>query len=168
MAHDVGGAADILMDDGDADRSTDDDILSVDPIGRAERRDDTAGDGLQHRMIGGGGRDHGEFVAAEPGDHVVGAQRPRQPLRDAADQLVADRMAERVVDVLEVIEIDVEDRGGRASAANLGDCRFQPLAKEDAVRQPAERVMQCEMAQSGLAGRDRRRGAAHVAENDAC
>ena len=37
-----------------------------------------------------------------------------QAQRDVADQFVADRMAERVVDVLEVIEIDIE-HGGRTA-----------------------------------------------------
>ena len=118
-------------------------------------------------MIGAGGRDDGEFVAAEPGDDVVGAQRAREPLGDAADQLVADRMAERVVDILEVIEVDIEDRGRRASASHFGDRHLEPFAEEDAVGQPAQRVVQREMAQPGLAGRDGRCGAPHVAEDDA-
>ena len=67
-------------------------------------------------MIGGRGGNHGEFVAAEPRDEIVAAQRVRQPQRDVADQLVADRMAERIVDVLEMVEVDVEHRGRRAAA----------------------------------------------------
>ena len=38
-----------------------------------------------------------------------------EPQRDVADQLVADRVAERVVDVLEMVEVDVEHRGGRSA-----------------------------------------------------
>ena len=68
--------------------------------------------------------DDGEFVAAEPRHQVVAAQRLGEALGHAADQLVADRVAERVVDVLEVIEIDVEHGGRRRAVA----ARFSIIA----------------------------------------
>ncbi len=73
-------------------------------------------------VVASRGGDDGEFVAAEPRDQIVAAQRAAQPLRDVADQLVADRMAERVVDVLEVIEVDVEHRRRRPPCAHLRRC----------------------------------------------
>ncbi len=147
IAHDVGGAAAIAVDHGDADRGADDDVLPVDRVRRADRGDDA----LRHRhhlgaVVADRG-DHREFVAAEPRHQVVAAQRVRQPQRDVADQLVADRMAERVVDVLEMVEVDVEHRGRRGAGAHLLDHRFQPLAEEDAVGQAAERIVHGEMAQ---------------------
>ena len=48
----------------------------------------------------------GELVAAEPRSGVLGTQAAGQPLRGRAQQLVADRVAEAVVDRLEVVEID--------------------------------------------------------------
>ena len=74
-------------------------------------------DALQHRVVGRDGGHHGELVAAEPRHDVLGPHGVGQPQRHVADQLVADRMAERVVDVLEVVEVDVEHRGGRAALA---------------------------------------------------
>ena len=109
---------------------------------------------------------HRELVAAEPRHQVVAAQRVRQPQRDVADQLVADRMAERVVDVLEMVEVDIEHRGRRGAGAHLVDHRLQPFAEEDAVGQAAERVVHGEMAQPRFAGGDRDRGAAHVAQHE--
>ena len=46
-----------------------------------------------------------ELVAAEAGDRVGVAQRALQPARDLLEQQVAHVVAERVVDLLEVVEI---------------------------------------------------------------
>ena len=63
--------------------------------------------------------DDGEFVAAEPPDQILRPHQARQPRGDVADQFVADRMTERVVDVLEMIEIDIEDGGRRHRRSGL-------------------------------------------------
>ena len=110
--------------------------------------------------------DHREFVAAEAGHQIVAAQRMRQPQRDVADQLVADVMAERVVDVLEVVEVDVEHGRRRGAVAHLVDHRFQPFAEEDAVGQAAQRVVHGQMPQPRFTGGDGDRGAAHVAQHE--
>ena len=90
----------------------------------------------------------------------------REPQRDVADQLVADMMAERIVDVLEVVEVDVEHRGGCGAVAHLLDHRFQPLAEKDAVGQAAQRIVHGEMAQPRFAGGDGGGGTAHVAQHE--
>ena len=55
-------------------------------------------------------QDDGELVAAEPREDVGLAQpRPQRGGRPP-DQLVARRVAERVVDVLEVVEVEREQR----------------------------------------------------------
>ena len=51
----------------------------------------------------------GELVAAEPADGVAGADRAAQPGGDLPQQLVAGRVAERVVDLLEAVEVAEED-----------------------------------------------------------
>src|SRR5690606_28442609 len=48
----------------------------------------------------------GEFVAAEAGQEVAGEYAAAQAFRYAGEQRVADGMPERVVDFLEVVEID--------------------------------------------------------------
>ena len=113
VAQNVGGVAGAAVDHGDADRGADDDVVAADGVGRADRGDDAPGDGLQRIGIRRAGGDDGEFVAAEPRHQIVAAHDAAQPLRDVEDQLVADVMAERVVDVLEVVEVDVEHRRGR-------------------------------------------------------
>ena len=66
---------------------------------------------------------HGKFVAAEAGDHVGLAYAALEAFGDRLQQLVADRMAERVVDVLEVVEIDIVH--GKLIAAAPGAREFQ-------------------------------------------
>ena len=69
------------------------------------------------------GQQDRELVAAEPGHGVRRAQRARQPLADQLEQAVAVVVAERVVDLLEVVEVHDHHRalagrcGGRASMA---------------------------------------------------
>ena len=56
-----------------------------------------------------------ELVAAEAGDGVVGAQRVAQALAADLEQAVAGGVAERVVDLLEVVEVEEGDDGGLAA-----------------------------------------------------
>ena len=106
------------------------------------------GDRLQRCDVRRRGGDDGEFVAAEPRDQIVAAQRMRLrrcvTLRISSSPTV---VAERVVDVLEVVEVDVEHRRRRPAVPHLRDGALEPFAEVDAVRQPAERIVQGEMAQ---------------------
>ena len=167
MAHDVGRAADVLVDDGDADAGADDDGLAGDRVGRADRGDHARGHGLQGGVIEAAGGDDGEFVAAEAGDQVVAAQGAAQPLGDAADQLVADRVAERVVDVLEMVEIDVEDGRGRPPWRTFSMIASSRSPKNMRLGKPAERIVHGEVPQPRFAGGDGRGRAAHIAEHQA-
>ena len=68
---------------------------------------------------------HGELVAAEPGEGVAAPQRGPQPLGDLDQQRVAVVVAERVVDLLEAVEVDQQHRGRvrrRAARARRGAC----------------------------------------------
>ena len=63
------------------------------------------------------GQDHRELVAAEPGEQVrglEGVQRAREAADHRLEELVADRVAEGVVDLLEVVEVDQREREARA------------------------------------------------------
>ena len=90
----------------DADAGADLDEMIVDLVALAQVIDDSPGEA-------GGvlGRfdvllKHHEFVAAEPRDEILRAQHRAQPVGDGAQQLVAAGMTERVVDLLELIEVD--------------------------------------------------------------
>src|ERR1700738_869885 len=85
--------------------------------------------------------DDGEFVAAETGQHVGIAQRRTQPLRDLDQQLVARRMPQRVVDVLEPVEVEHQD--GESGAMTLQPLAgiFEFFGEQRAVREAGERMM---------------------------
>src|SRR6476646_3626532 len=52
----------------------------------------------------------GEFIAAETRDEILRPHRLAQPLGNSPEVFVADRMSERVVDALEFVNVDIEDR----------------------------------------------------------
>ena len=82
--------------------------------------------------------------SSPPSRAMVSSSRDRaaDALRDGAEQLVADRMAERVVDALEVVEVEIEHRQRLAACDST---RASPsamlLAEQHAVRQVGQRVV---------------------------
>ena len=63
-----------------------------------------------------------------------------QPLGDLAQQRVADRVAERVVDVLEAVEIDQEQRAALLAAGGIAQRLVERLAHQRAVGQAGQRI----------------------------
>jgi hypothetical protein len=61
--------------------------------------------------------DH-ELVAAEARDHGIGRHLELQLLRDDAQDLIAHQVAVDVVDVLEMVEVDPENRDAHAVLAS--------------------------------------------------
>ena len=76
----------------------------------------------------------------------------RQACRDRLQQLVAGFVAERVVDVLELVEIDEQHGAGVAVAAAARQQLLDAVADQRPVGQPGQAVMQRLVAQ--LAGLD--------------
>ena len=59
-----------------------------------------------------------------------------------AQQLVARGVAERVVDVLEHVEVDEEDGGLGLRARRAGERVLEAVDEQQPVRQPGERVVE--------------------------
>src|SRR6476660_6907739 len=77
---------------------------------------DAAGHALRNGRgrLGGDVAEHDqELVAAQADDQVGRTGRRAQPARDLLQQLVARVVAEGVVDVLELVDVEVEQRRGR-------------------------------------------------------
>ncbi len=53
---------------------------------------------------------HGEFVATQASEHAVEARCRPQPFRDSLQHAVAEVVAQRVVDRLEVVDIEEQQR----------------------------------------------------------
>ena len=66
--------------------------------------------------VGQPAQQHRELVAAEARQRVAAPQRAAQPVGDLAQQPVAVVVAERVVDLLEAVEVDQQQRRDRLAA----------------------------------------------------
>ena len=60
--------------------------------------------------------------------------------RHLDQESIANRMAERIVDVLEAVEIDIEQRKGGRAAAGGDEELLQPLDEGRAVGEPGQRI----------------------------
>ena len=83
------------------------------------------------------GQQDGELVAAEAGHDVGRTQHAAQPLGDAAEQAIAGAVAERVVDDLEVVEVDEQHGDAPAGAQRAAEALHEQLA----IGQAGERVV---------------------------
>jgi len=66
---------------------------------------------------------HGKLIAAQPRQQVAGAQLPLQPQRHFLQIQISKVMAVKVIDLLELVQVDVdqpEDAGILARLVNLG------------------------------------------------
>src|SRR5262249_20007503 len=117
VTQDVAGVLDAAIDHRDADRRDDIDAMSVEDERRANDAENAFCDRLQRIAVRSAGHNDGEFIAAEPSDQVVVIDDLAQSLGDIDNELIADMVAERVVDVLEMIKINVKHSGGRAAVA---------------------------------------------------
>ena len=86
--------------------------------------------------------EHRELVAAEAGDHVLRAQHGAQARADRAQQLVAGVVAERVVEHLQVVDVEEEQREAAALRVGARDRVAEALEQQGAVGQAGERVVQ--------------------------
>ena len=76
------------------------------------------------------GEDDRELVAADAGHRVVLADAVAEALRHLQQQLVAGRVAEGVVDGLEVIEVDEHHRQRLPAAARAIDAEREAVGEE--------------------------------------
>ena len=99
---------------------------------------------------------HRELVAAEARGEIVLAQRGAQALGDGHEQRVAGGVPERVVDALEVVEVEEHDRRRVVVARERG---LDPQREQRAVGEAGERVVARLVRQALLELRDGRQRA---------
>ena len=106
------------------------------------------------------GQDHRELVAADPAGDVRGAHRALDAFGRNREDLVPGQMADPVVDLLEVVQVD-HDQGERpVVAARAGDLALERLVEEPPVVHAGERVEVGQLSRLAKAAGilDRRRG----------
>ena len=154
----------VVREDHDADRDADLDAS----LGQVERRLHRLDDAVRQRdaVVGrvGAFHQHEELVAADPRHGVLVARLDAQSLRDLADHFVADRVAERIVDRLEAVDVDEQHGELLAQAADRLPRTIGPeqglrqsILEEHAVGQAGQRVEHGALAQF-VVGRDETRG----------
>ena len=95
--------------------------------------------------------EHGELVAAQPGDRVARTDDALQPDRHGAQQAVAPFVPEGVVDRLEVVEVEEQDSDRLVGAPQLVERHLQAIHEEVPVGQPGQLVVRRLIAEQ-LAG----------------
>ncbi len=122
-----------------ADARADVESLLLDPERRAQR--------LQQHARGHGGvfvadrrQQDGEFVTAHARHRIDVAQFAAQARRDLLQQQVADLVTQRIVDVLEAVEIHQQQGERPVVALGLFDRLLQTLMKQRAVWKLGQRV----------------------------
>ena len=141
----VGGLT-VERADGDADAGRGRHLVAVDMIGLAERGADASrkphGVFRRSEVLG----DDGELVAAKTADQVDVAHALLEPCRDLLEQCIAGGMAERIVHVLEAVEIEPEH--GHQLTMPLGPRHgaVEMLAELKPVGQPGQRIVHGEIA----------------------
>ena len=107
--------------DADADAGRDVKLMFLDQMGvRHGLEQSFRGDG-DILGVGDFREQHDEFVAALPADRIRTAYTAFQAAGDRLQELVADRVAERIIDVLEAIEVETEHRDVSEISSFQGD-----------------------------------------------
>ena len=110
--------------------------------GRGDGADDAVGDDGD---VGNGvhiGLNDGEFVAAEPGDGIGFAEQGTHAAGHLADQIVAGLVPERVVDLLEAVEVDYQQGNAVGPAPRRGDGGIEPILEQGAIGQTRQLVVE--------------------------
>ncbi len=146
VAHQGIDVAAVLRIQADADRRRDVQAAAFDGARRGQRRDDRVADRGGSGTLLDPGQQHDEFIAPEARHQVARAHRAHQPARDFAQQLVAHQVAKRIVDRLEPVQVEEDQRQARAlvrfvAAGHAAHRRIEPVRQHGAVGQAGQAVV---------------------------
>jgi hypothetical protein len=112
-------------------------LAGVAPLGHERHELGRHGVGGPHVRVA---QQHGELVAAEAPDRVLVARAGGERRGDERQDAVAGPVAAAVVDRLEVVDVDEDQRGEAPVAADLGEHELELLLHAAAVEHPGEVV----------------------------
>ena len=132
----------VLGKGSDADARAHLDLVAVDTHRLRQRLPDRLGELEGAVDPAGSFGDDGKFVTAQPRGEDCGTRPGLEPAGDALEQAVADAMTERVVHLLEAVEVDEEQAAALLApvAAPRLEGLLQPVEEGGAVGEARERV----------------------------
>ena len=135
-------------------------IAIADPEGGLERGQHPARDAVRLAVVLERVDQDREFVTAEPGSRVGRPEHGPEPQRDRAQQLIAQLMAEAVVDRLEVVE--VEEQHGEQPIRPIRDRQRlgEAVLEQRPVGEPRERIVRGEVHEGVVSTHPHRSGVA--------
>ncbi len=160
----VGGEA-MVGRDGGADRGADDQRVAGDHGRPADALQDRGAERRDLAVIGADRDQHHELVAAEAGGKAVGSHHGVHAPADLGEQQVAEMVAQRVVDVLEAVEIDEEQREA-VPRSDVPELLAEHAHQHGAVGEAAERIDISQARGERLALGEILRGTARVPQHD--
>ena len=120
----------MIRSEGDADADADLHLVSDDLVGLGDRHDDLVGEvDRAILLIRFPGLNNGELVAAQPRKNIGFAQDRLQTPRRLVEHDIAGRMPQRIVDVLESVQIHHEN-GERLAPSPMARACFFDLRQE--------------------------------------
>ena len=155
VAHDLVGVGVVRGAERDPDARRREHFAAGDRERRAQRILDPAGDGVGLRVVVQAVQEDRELVSAQPRQRVALPQARLQAPRRRDQQLVADHVAETVVDDLEAVQIEIEhgEAAAETAAPALVEPPPEPLDEHGAVGEPGQRIEEADAAEPLL--RDR-------------
>ena len=130
--------------------SSDGHLVTLDGVGTRDLFDQGPGKRFEQPDVHDSGHDSLELVAAEASNLPMVAHDRFQPVRDLAEKRVPDRMAERVVDVLEAVEIDHKESAALLAMRGIAERFVKRLAHHRPIGQSGQRVEAGEAADFAL------------------
>ena len=131
----------VLGEHRDADAGAHEQRQALEAERLLDRAGEAAGD-LLGLLDGGAGREQdGELVAADAGHELGVGHAGLQPRADLAQEPVAGLVAERVVELLEVVEVDQQQRELGLVGAGGGGRVLEAGEQAAAVGEPGQRVV---------------------------
>ena len=140
----------VVRRDGDPDAGRGHHLIAVDDERPGDRFEDVLGEPVDGVAVAADGLEDDELVAAQARDEMA-AGGLEQALPGLDQQSVAGGVAERVVDDLELVEIEAVERKQAAVALGRAKQMVELLLEHGAVGETGEYVVECELGDALLA-----------------
>ena len=142
----------VLRCERDSDACADGHLVTIEVEWLRQLLDDASGQLAGRFGLHAGSLQEDEFIATDARHGVAFAEIAEQPLGNLLQQQVPGPVAERVVDVLEAVEIDAQHRERHPVALRQGELACNHVLELRAVRQSGQRVVLREETDTRLGG----------------